>query len=89
MLGRFRGLIGKQTPIIIGGLAQRDSPEWTDARKRVDQSHRELAGEIPSGAFVESTGLTLKADNVHFDRQSILEFGRRYAEALAGIVESN
>jgi hypothetical protein len=88
VLSRFREQFGEQTPILIGGLAQREVPAWTDARKRVDRSHRELARELPVCAFVESTGLTLKGDNIHFDRDSLLEFGRRYDEALMGIVES-
>ncbi|QEG00617.1 Arylsulfatase [Stieleria maiorica] len=87
VFGRFRSHVGETTPIIIGGLAQRDAPKWTEDRKRVDQAHREVAAELPACALVESTGLTLKSDNVHFDRQSLLEFGRRYAEALAEIRE--
>ncbi|MCS7467918.1 sulfatase-like hydrolase/transferase [Stieleria sp. ICT_E10.1] len=85
VMERFRSHVGAKTPIIIGGLAQRDFPQWTEHRKRVDQSHREVASELPASAFVESTGLTLKSDNTHFDRQSLLEFGQRYAEALAEI----
>lgn len=88
LFGRFRDLVGRQTPIVIGGLAQYDMPNWSEHRKRVDLSHREVAKTLPRCAFVESTGLTLNRDNVHFDRQSLLEFGARYAAALATIEDS-
>lgn len=85
----FRELIGQPSPIMIGSLAQYDRANWSKGRKLVDQSHRELAEEIPDCAFIESTELTLKSDNVHFDRKSILKFGRRYAQALAELVDAN
>ncbi len=82
---RFRQQIGGEVPILIGGLARNDVATWSDARIRVDAAHRELAAELPAAAFVDSSGLTLKSDNVHFDRESLLKFGRRYAEALRRI----
>jgi hypothetical protein len=83
VFARFRALVGAETPILIGGLARYDLSHWSEERKRVDRAHRELARELPECAFVDSTGLTLNSDNVHFDRQSLLEFGRRYAAALS------
>jgi hypothetical protein len=82
---RFRKQIGDEVPILIGGLARNDVADWSDARIRVDAAHRGLAAELPAAAFVDSSGLTLKSDNVHFDRESLLQFGRRYAEALRRI----
>ncbi|WP_160149632.1 sulfatase-like hydrolase/transferase [Roseiconus lacunae] len=82
VFARFRKQVGTETPILIGGLATANKEKWNDARKQVDQAHRELANELEHAAFVESSGLTLKSDNTHFDRESLLEFGRRYAEAL-------
>ncbi|MCA9138931.1 MAG: sulfatase-like hydrolase/transferase [Planctomycetales bacterium] len=82
LFGRFRDLVGAETPIMIGGLAQYDLPNWSAYRKQVDQAHRDIATELPECAFVESTDLTLNQDNVHFDRESLLEFGSRYAAAL-------
>lgn len=86
---RFRELVGVQTPILIGGLAQYDVPNWSPYRKQVDRAHREIADELPGFAFIESSDLTLRNDNVHFDRGSLLEFGRRYATALAEIGVEN
>lgn len=82
VLNRFRVQLGEDVPILIGGLARKNVANWSDSRKQVDAAHRRLAEAIPAAAFIDSAGLTLKSDNVHFDRKSLLEFGRRYAEAL-------
>ncbi|MCO8120527.1 sulfatase-like hydrolase/transferase [Stieleria sp. TO1_6] len=88
LMERFREVLGQTTPIMIGGLAQKNRQDWSESRVLVDQAQRELADELPACEFVESNDLTLNRDNVHFDRESLMEFGRRYADALARI-ESN
>lgn len=82
VLKRLRSLVGEQTPIVIGQLAHRPDQPWTESRKIVDQAHRAVAQELSNAAFVVSDELTLKSDNIHFDRESMMEFGRRYAEAF-------
>ncbi|KAA5542656.1 sulfatase-like hydrolase/transferase [Roseiconus nitratireducens] len=84
---RLRDLVGQDTPIVIGQLAQPDDGQWSDARQRVDQAHRDVAKELSAAAFVPSDGLTLRSDGVHFDRRSLVEFGKRYARAFQSLGE--
>jgi hypothetical protein len=48
-----------------------------------------LPGRVPCAAVVESTGLTAKQDELHFDTPSLREFGIRYAAAMQRLLESN
>jgi arylsulfatase A len=81
VLMQLRSLTGGETPILIGGLSKVPESKWTSSRALVDQAHRELADELSDAGFVSSDGLTLKSDNTHFDRESLIQFGKRYAEA--------
>lgn len=82
---RFRAVVGNATPILIGGLARNDIDSWSEHRKLVDRAHQGVAKELQHAAFVDSAGLKLKSDNVHFDRESLFEFGRRYASAFQSL----
>ena len=42
---------------------------------------------IPCAAIVSAEGLSLKDDNVHFDREAQIELGKRYAAAMLSIVQ--
>ena len=68
-------------PFIIGQLGQFEGKPWTEARHQVDRAQKEVAAETAHSAFVSSDGLTAKADNTHFNRESLQDFGRRYADA--------
>ncbi len=70
-----------EAPWIIGQLGQFKEKPWTDARRLVDQAHRQVATEIPHAAFVCSTGLVHKGDETHFSSASVRELGRRYFSA--------
>jgi hypothetical protein len=80
--------MGSRVPILIGGLARNDVVHWSDARRTVDRAHRQVARDLPASGFVDPTGLTLKRDNVHFNRMSLREFGRRYWRAWKRVAEN-
>jgi hypothetical protein len=75
-------------PFVIGDLApfgdDRREPEAIQRRARIRAGLRQVAEEVSHAAFVESDGLT-GSDNVHFNRASLIEFGRRYATAFLDI----
>ena len=48
----------------------------------VDEQLAIIPLQVPHTAFVSSSGLKPKSDNVHFDAPSLREFGRRYAHAF-------
>ncbi|WP_164101479.1 sialate O-acetylesterase [Candidatus Laterigemmans baculatus] len=75
-------------PFIAGQLGQFPERPWNEAKKRVDQVHRELPHKLPNTAFVSAEGLTHKGDQVHFDAASAKELGRRYAEAYLKMVNT-
>ena len=74
--------IRKQTKqpslLFIAGEVFGDAP--------VNAKIRSIAKHIPNTAYVSATDLTV-FDGVHFDRKSILELGRRYAEKYIELTE--
>jgi hypothetical protein len=81
------GLDHPTLSFLIGDLAEftevakrKDDPEAAEWNARVRHGLRDIASSDPHAAFVESTGLT-GVDDVHFGRESLIEFGQRYAEA--------
>lgn len=82
LIARFRKeLDAPEVPFIAGQLGQFPERPWNEAKKKVDQVHRELPEKIANAAFVSSDGLTHRGDKVHFDAESYRELGRRYAKA--------
>jgi hypothetical protein len=83
LIARFRQeLRTPRVPFIAGQMGIFADAPWNEARKQVDQAHRDLPGKVAHTAFVSAEGLTHKGDKVHFDAASYREFGRRYADAL-------
>ena len=68
-------------PFIAGQMGQFKERPWSEAKKQVDQAHRDLAVRARNAAFVNSDGLKHKGDKVHFDAAGFRELGRRYAKA--------
>ena len=74
-------------PFIVGNLAEfygtgpdHSDPERVKQINTVRQSLRDLPKELPKVAFVESAGLKAREHHqVHFDRASLITFGKRYA----------
>lgn len=74
-------------PFLIGDLGEftevakrKRRPEAAVWNARVRQGLRDVADGDGHAAFVESAGLS-GVDDVHFGRDSLIEFGGRYAEA--------
>ena len=68
-------------PVIIGEIG--DFVQFHDNGnckyfRNINESLKQIATELPSGAFVSAKGLCGQADNVHFDSRSYREFGKRY-----------
>ena len=72
----FAGSVHKKSPASV-------TPGWSDSKKLVDAVHKSLPEKVANAAFVNSDGLKHKGDKVHFDAESLREFGRRYAAAFA------
>jgi len=86
LINRFRVEFSNPTlPFVIGQLGQFTEKPWNSGRTKVDQAQRAVAKEVPHCAFVSSDGLTSNSDIVHFNTESLHEFGRRYAEAYLKI----
>jgi hypothetical protein len=76
-----RELNAPDAPFIAGQMGQFAENPWDEAKKLVDQAHRQLPMRVPRTAFVRSDSLKHKGDKVHFDSASLREFGARYAAA--------
>lgn len=74
-----------ELPFVIGDLGDfgddRRQPPAISRRQLVRSGLRHVAAEDPHATFVESSGLP-GVDIVHFGRQSLIEFGQRYADAF-------
>ncbi len=73
-------------PFMIGQLPRFYQAPWGGAAKKVDAAHQKIAMECQPAAFVSSEGLTANPDNVHLNRESQIEFGKRYFKAFRAIV---
>ena len=83
LVSRFRKeLDAPQVPFIAGQMGVFEERPWSEAKKRVDQAHRELPMKMKNAGFVNSKGLAHKGDKVHFDASSYRELGRRYADVF-------
>lgn len=80
-------LNAKDVPFIIGQLST--VKPMGKNKSAVDAAHRLCAVECQPSGFVSSEGLTLNPDNVHFDRKSLIEFGKRYYKVYREVVEKN
>lgn len=74
----------EKVPFIIGQLSTVKPMNKT--KLLIDTAHRECAKELAPAGFVPSSGLTLKKDNIHFDRASLIEFGKRYYTVYKEII---
>ena len=68
-------------PFIAGQLGEFFREEHSFARV-VNEAIIRLPEHVDNVAVVDSKGLTVKSDNVHFNAESAREFGRRYAAAM-------
>lgn len=85
LVDRFRELASApEVPFIAGGMGRWPERPWNKWKVEVDAAHRALPGKVANAAYVSSDGLDHR-DEVHFDRASYLELGRRYAEAMKAL----
>ena len=88
LIARFRKELDvPDVPFIAGQMGQFAERPWSDSKKIVDGVHQSLPDKVANTAFVNSDGLKHKGDKVHFDADSMREFGRRYAAAFAAMVK--
>jgi hypothetical protein len=89
LIARIRSdLALPELPFLIGDLApfgdEKRQPDAVARRAQVRAGLRQVAADTGQAGFVESHGLT-GVDAVHFNRASLIEFGRRYADVFLGI----
>ncbi len=86
LIDRFRNELGTPNlPFLIGQLGQFTERPWDEHKVRVDQAHRQLARRLTNVAFVSSSGLEHKGDDVHFSAHAARELGKRYYLAWEGL----
>ncbi len=79
LINHLRQDLGRQDlPFVAGQVA---------GKPRVNELIAQLPGKLPHTAWVSAEGLTV-FDGVHFDRDSQKRIGRRYADAVLGMVKS-
>lgn len=78
-----------KVPFIAATISDFANPELMDPkaeivsqRQIVNAAIRNIPKLVKHTAYVESTGLKHKGDNLHFDSASSRELGRRYAKAM-------
>lgn len=86
-----------QLPFIVGNLAEfygtgedHNAPDRVNRIMRVKSALRAVPDNIENTGFVESTACTsIDHHNVHFDRNSYIMLGVRYAEEYERIITGN
>ncbi|MFD2158585.1 sialate O-acetylesterase [Rubritalea tangerina] len=79
-----------QLPFIVGNLAEfygiGRNESHLNGIKKIKSILEDLPSNVPHTGFVSSSGLkSIDKHNVHFDRESFIEFGKRYARELSHI----
>ena len=72
-------------PILVGELFYEEETEGSQA---IRKAQLEVVEKLQPAAFVSAEGTVLNPDRVHFDRQSQIEQGKRFFEALQKLRES-
>ena len=96
--GRFESMVKSlrrefgDVPFIAGELGRylehyRDKRGKTINWEQINSALHGFNGKIDRFRVVSSKDLTANADNLHFNAQSLREFGRRYAQALFDLRE--
>lgn len=86
MIASFRREFGL-VPFVAGELGRYlgESRKWQEINAHLHA----LEGRVSGYRVVSSDGLTPKSDNVHFNTESLREFGLRYAAAMVSCMEDN
>lgn len=82
MIDRLRqDLDAKDVPVIVGELGASYLPGYAPFNAILPQ----VTNVVPRCALVSSEGLGANSDNVHFSRNALIEFGKRYATAFKNL----
>jgi len=87
-----RELSAEDIPVLIGELSHAytiDDREFADRPERLNRIFYEISEEIPNCKVISSTGLTMKADGLHFDARSLRIFGERYLNGYFDLINNN
>lgn len=88
LITRFRDTFtAPNVPFLIGQLGRFDGRPWNEYREQVDETHQRVARALPHCGFVSSEGLDHGGDHLHFDAESLCEFGHRYYHVYAAMNE--
>lgn len=78
LIARMRALIGnKNLPFVVGELGQ-----YKADFKGFNTMIQALPEQVPHTALVSTVGLVDRGDNLHFDANSAMKLGQRYAEKM-------
>lgn len=88
LMQQFRTIFNNpKLPIVIGQLGYNESRQKREGNQKVSQILRDYTLNTEYAGYVSSDGLTFNEDDIHFDRKSQLEFGRRYAEVYLKVIK--
>lgn len=71
-----KDLDAEQVPVLIGELG-----EFNESKKQFNAMLPQAVAAVQRSAMVSAKGLGANSDNVHFNRDALIEFGRRYYDA--------
>ncbi|MBR7112410.1 MAG: sialate O-acetylesterase [Clostridia bacterium] len=89
MITAMRKELGAEDlPLLIGELSENLKEKYNQEQrpKRLNVIFHEIARELPNTAVVSAKDLALKPDGIHFSAVAQREFGKRYFEALDGMM---
>lgn len=79
----------KDIPIIVGGmgdfLKDRTQTPFLKNYNHINTALKKFTQLVPNTAFVSASGLTSNPDNLHFNHNSLQEFGLRYYKAFKAV----
>ena len=89
LVKRFRKeLNAPKVPFIAGAMGNWPERPWDEWKTMVDRVHRDLPKKVSYSAYVSADELQHR-DKVHFNRESYIEFGKRYAAAYREVIKDS
>ncbi len=87
-----RELDAENIPLIVGGLGdflkERDPANMLTNYPYINEALLDFAKSTHRTEFVSAAGLTSRPDRLHFNHESLMEFGKRYYEAYKKIEDT-
>ena len=87
----LRARLGNDIPIVVGGLGDFliNYTGICDYYHIINQKLEQFPNVMSRVAFASAKGLTDKGDSLHFNTNSLMEFGKRYYDAFKSIENSH